>query len=750
MRKLQEVESSFKVENVDGIAVVTFDIPGEPVNTLSLKSANEFRALMTQLDGDASVRGAVFISGKTDSFIAGADIAMLRDVKTAAEGEKISRDGQVGFREVEKLRFPVVSAIHGACLGGGYEWALATHYRIATDSPKTSIGLPEVQLGLLPGGCGTQRLPRLIGAQAALDIILAGKQVKASKALKLGMVDEVVPPSILRDVAIRRARELADGKLTPKRKNVGLRAVTAAKKPANVLKALLSQQTWQEAALEENPLGLRVLFSQARKQLLKKTRGHYPATEKALEAIRIGLEKGMEAGLEAESRFFGELTVDETSKRLIEIFFAQTALKKDNGTDDPTVKALPVHKIGVLGAGLMGAGVAAVSVDKGYEVRIKDKDDVGLRRGLHQVRDIFDEKVKRKSLGRIERDVKMAQVSTSTDYVGFKSADIVIEAVFEDLALKHKVRDDVEALGNDKVIFASNTSSIPITEIARGAKRPERIVGMHYFSPVNKMPLLEVITTRKTLPEVTATAVAVGKRQGKTVIVVNDGVGFYTSRILAPYLHEAALVVAEGAALDAVDHALVEFGFPVGPITLLDEVGIDVANKVAHIMVTAFGDRMGDPASFEKVVADGRLGRKAKKGFYRYDANGKKLKGDEAVDETVYDALPGGRERKKIDPHAVAERIALQMVNEAVLCLQEGILHSPRDGDIGAIFGLGFPPFRGGPFRYIDTQGPSVVLAKLESLAAKHGKRFNPAALLAEKARKGERFHKDQLPALVS
>jgi 3-hydroxyacyl-CoA dehydrogenase/enoyl-CoA hydratase/3-hydroxybutyryl-CoA epimerase len=255
------------------------------------------------------------------------------------------------------------------------------------------------------------------------------------------------------------------------------------------------------------------------------------------------------------------------------------------------------------------------------------------------------------------------------------------------------------------------------------------------------MPLLEVIVTPQTLPEVTATAVAVGKRQGKTVIVVNDGVGFYTSRILAPYLHEAALVLQEGAAVEAIDRALVDFGFPVGPMTLLDEVGIDVANKVAHIMVGAFGERMGNPDSFAHVVAEGRLGRKAKKGFYRYDASGKKLKGEEAVDATLYDALPGGRERKKVDPHEVAERVALQMVNEAVLCLQEGVLRSPRDGDIGAIFGLGFPPFRGGPFRYVDSQGPSVVLAKLESLAAKHGKRFAPAGLLAEKAKRSEKFY---------
>jgi 3-hydroxyacyl-CoA dehydrogenase/enoyl-CoA hydratase/3-hydroxybutyryl-CoA epimerase len=310
------------------------------------------------------------------------------------------------------------------------------------------------------------------------------------------------------------------------------------------------------------------------------------------------------------------------------------------------------------------------------------------------------------------------------------------------LKLKKDMLAQMEGLGNSKAIFASNTSSIPITQIAEGAKHPERVVGMHYFSPVHKMPLLEVIVTSKTLPEVTAAAVAVGKRQGKTVIVVNDGVGFYTSRILAPYMNEAANVLVEGADIEALDKALVDFGFPVGPITLLDEVGIDVANKVAHIMLSAFGDRMGSPGPLEKLVAEGRLGRKAKKGFYRYDEAGKKVKGDDAVDRSVYESLPGGKDRKAINAGETAERVTLQMVNEAVLCLQEGILRSPRDGDIGAIFGLGFPPFRGGPFRYIDTVGASAVVAKLEALEQKFGKRFKPAALLVEKAKKGEKFYK--------
>ncbi|MHB8878949.1 MAG: 3-hydroxyacyl-CoA dehydrogenase NAD-binding domain-containing protein, partial [Myxococcaceae bacterium] len=400
------------------------------------------------------------------------------------------------------------------------------------------------------------------------------------------------------------------------------------------------------------------------------------------------------------------------------------------------VKAHRVKTVGVLGGGLLGGGIAYVTAATwGVPVRIKEKDDAAAGRGLRHVRSLLDERVKRRSLPAREADAKMALVTATTDYSGFKNVDVVSEAVFEDLKLKQAIIKDTEKVVRPDCIFASNTSSLPITRLAQASGRPETVIGMHYFSPVNKMPLLEIITHKGTADWVTATCVEVGKRQGKTVIVVNDGVGFYTSRILAPYLNEAAFLLAEGADIAELDRSLVDFGFPVGPITLLDEVGIDVAAKVGKIMHEAFGDRLLAPETTDRLVADGRLGRKAKKGFYTYD--GKKKQ----VDETVYALLPHGKDRKQLDRAEMAERCALQFVNEAIRCLGEGILRSPRDGDIGAIFGLGFPPFLGGPFRYADSLGASKLLERTEHYHGKFGKRFEPAPLLVELAGAGKKFY---------
>jgi len=350
---------------------------------------------------------------------------------------------------------------------------------------------------------------------------------------------------------------------------------------------------------------------------------------------------------------------------------------------------------------------------------------------------LYDERLKRKSMTAKEVEAQMALVTSGTDYAGFKSVDVVVEAVFEDLQLKQNIIRDVEKVVSENTIFASNTSSLPITKLAEASSRPHTVIGMHYFSPVHKMPLLEIITHKGTADCVTATCVEMGKKQGKTVIVVNDGVGFYTSRILAPFMNEAAFLLAEGAEIESLDKALVDFGFPVGPITLLDEVGIDVAAKVGKIMHGAFGDRLLASDATEKLVADGRLGRKAKKGFYTYD--GKKKK----VDETVYALLPHGKDRKNLDRAEMGERCVLQMVNEAIRCLGEGVLRSARDGDIGAIFGLGFPPFLGGPFRYADSVGLSTLLARTRHYETKLGRRFEPAPLLVDMANAGKRFHQD-------
>jgi 3-hydroxyacyl-CoA dehydrogenase/enoyl-CoA hydratase/3-hydroxybutyryl-CoA epimerase len=650
--------------------------------------------------------------------VAGAKIELMQTVSDAAGAEKLSRDGQALFDRLERFRKPVVAAIHGACLGGGLEWALACHYRIASGDPKTSLGLVEVQIGLIPGGGGTQRLPRLVGIQTALDMILAGKTFKARKALKVGLVDEVVPRELLIGIARDRALALGTGKLRREPRAAKASAVERATK----------------IALEENFLGRELLFRQARKAVLAKTKGMYPAPLRALEAIEHGYQEGFAQGLAREAQLFGQLAVSEVARNLMDVFFATTALKKENGVDDPAVKARKVERVGVLGGGLMGSGIAYVTTNGGVPVRIRERDDAAAGKALGNVRTIYDGRLKKRSIERLERDERMRLLTATTDWSAFETVDVLIEAVFEDLLLKQEMVRAFEAV-NPTGIFASNTSSIPITKIAEASKHPETVLGMHYFSPVNKMPLLEIIVTGKTAPEATATAVALGKKQGKTVIVVKDGPGFYTSRILAPYMNEAAQLLVEGASVEELDRALVEFGFPVGPITLLDEVGIDVGAKVAKILHGAFGDRMSPPAALHDVVGAGRLGRKNKKGFYTYDEK------DKRVDETVYDLLPGGRTRKPFQLDEIRERVVLQMVNEAIRCLGEGILRSARDGDIGAVFGLGFPPFRGGPFRYADKLGTKSLLERMEKLRSRHGERFEPAPLLVEHGATNRPFH---------
>jgi 3-hydroxyacyl-CoA dehydrogenase/enoyl-CoA hydratase/3-hydroxybutyryl-CoA epimerase len=707
----------------DGVAVVRMDIPGESMNTLKADFVDTFVSVFDQIEADPDIKAIVFSSGKKDSFIAGADITMLEQVNTAEDGERIAREGHKAMDRIERCPKPVVAAIHGVALGGGLEVALACHARVASDSKKTKLGLPESQLGLLPGAGGTQRLPRLIGVQPALDMMLTGKQIDAKKARKLGLVDDVVPPSIL----LETAAELA------------LSRVGQEEKRESFVDQLKDKDAMAELALTKNPLGRKVLFDQARKQLHKQTRGNYPAQDLIIDVVKAGLEGGFQAGLDAEARGFGRLLTTPEAANLMSIFFATTALKKDNGVDDPSVKPRQVKKVGMLGAGLMGAGIAYVttSVAK-IPVRLKDRDADGLMAGLRYIRGIVDGRVKRKRLTEQEANRLMLQTTATTTYEGFQDVDVVIEAVFEDLALKEQMLRDIESVGRDEVIFASNTSSLPITKIAAASRHPETVIGMHYFSPVHKMPLLEIIVTDKTADWVTATCVELGKKQGKHVIVVKDGVGFYTSRVLAPLMNEAAHLVAEGVPIEKIDKSMLNWGFPVGPIKLTDEVGIDVGAKVGKIMIDAFGERMSQPAGMSKLIEDERYGRKNGRGFYVY--GDKKNKG---VDESVYAVLGVEPTNTSVTSDEIAWRCALQFVNEACRCFGEGILRSARDGDVGAVFGLGFPPFRGGPFRFVDQVGAKEILGRLRELEKRHGPRFSPAPVLEEIARTGQTFHGD-------
>ena len=709
--------SSLKLEHVDGIAVVTIDLPGEPVNKVTARLRAEFAEMFALLEGDTSIRGVVIASGKPDTWLAGADIDEFLTLNSASEAEALSRGGQELLARLEAMKIPVVAAIHGACLGGGLETALACRYRIVTDHPKTILALPETQLGLIPGAGGTQRLPRLIGLQRALDMILTGRNVRAKKAYQMGLADEMVHPAILLEVAVDRARKLAD-------KTLGARRTPKDRGAAGTM-------------LENNPLGRAVVFRKAREGVMAKTHGHYPAPLAALDAVRTGYDKGHEAGFREEARLFGEMAMTPESRQLIFLFFATTALKKDPGVDAPAPEPLSVETLGVLGAGFMGAGVAAIAAQQGTPVRLKDTDTARVAKGIAAVSSVLRERLKKKQITRLQYDDQLLLAGGTTDYSGFQRATLVIEAVFEDLALKQRVLQEVEPLLADNAIYASNTSTIPIARIAEVAERPERVLGMHFFSPVHKMPLLEVIAAPVTDKESVVTAVAYGKQLGKTVIVVNDSPGFYTTRTLAVYLNEAGKLLDEGASIEAIDKALVDFGFPVGPITLIDEVGIDVGGKVGQVMSDAFGTRVSPAESLRRVVESGRTGRKGKSGFYRYDETG--TKGD--VDPSVYELVPHGPARREMDAAEIQQRCVLAMVNEAARCLEEGVLRSPRDGDVGAVFGIGFPPFRGGPFRYVDSVGVGTIVEQLEALDVRFPGRFTPAGVLVDRARSHGRFY---------
>lgn len=736
--------SPFALETrADGIAVLWIDVPGQPLNTLQKDFDLDLARLCDQIEGDETIGGLIIASRKPGNFVAGADIGLFEVVQTAEQGEALSRGGQRAMDRIARLTKPTLAAIDGTCLGGGLELALACSFRVASTSPKTRLGVPEVKLGLLCGAGGTQRLPSVVGVQNALDLMLTGKQLSAKRALKIGLVDDIVPKDVLLDVAAQKLRQhlrqpaksqatqANTSKLSGAARSVLSRAKT--KGPQELIRAKSARLlAW---ASQDTSVGRRLLFDQVRKRALKQSGGHYPAIERTIAVVETGLSQGSEAGFVAEAKAFGELLVTPQARALISLFRAQTALKKDTGVADTTVQARPLRKIGVLGGGLMGSGIAIVTAAKaGLPVRLREKDDAGVLRGLRSVQRYADEQQKRRRWDAREGSRFVAKVSGTRTWSGFAKVDIVIEAVFEDLELKRAMLAEVESLGNTDAIFASNTSSLPIRDIAAAAKRPQQVVGMHYFSPVEKMPLLEVIVTDQTADWVTATCVQAGKAQGKTVIVVGDGPGFYTTRIVAPFMAEAARLLEQGVSVERIDSALVDFGFPVGPLKLIDEVGIDVGAKVCRIMHEAFPERMDIPAGLVKLVQEQRLGRKTGRGFYRYE--GKKSQ----VDDSLYATLGIERSAKTIDADAIAERCVLRMVNEAVACLGEGILRSARDGDVGAVFGLGFPPFLGGPFRWVDERGVQATVDDLHKLAEREGRRFAPAPALVELGKAGGRF----------
>ncbi len=705
----QMTSSTFTLRIEDGIGIITMDVPGERMNTLRASFVDEIQALLSDISADNNIKGLVLCSGKPDSFIAGADVRMLDECKTAKQAEALARAGQQIFNRLEALEIPLIAAIHGACLGGGLELALTCHGRVCSDDDKTRLGLPEVQLGLIPGSGGTQRLPRLVGLTRALDMMLTGKQLRARQALKAGLVDDMVPHSILLQTAIELARR---GK--PKRTR---------KKD---MKTLL---------LTANPLGRKLVFDKALSTLRHKTRGKYPAPERLLAVVRTGQDQGINQGLAAEAQAFGELVMSPESAALRQLFFATTEMKKETRWQGEAPNRLA--RIGVLGGGLMGGGIAFVTATKaGLPVRIKDISHQGINQAMANAHGLLAPKVKKKQLRDTQMQQQLARITGTLDYSGFERVDLVVEAVFEDLEVKRQMVAEVEANCPAHTLFATNTSSLPIHQIADGAARPGQLVGLHYFSPVHKMPLAEVIPHAGTSPVTVATALKLARAQGKRPIVVQDKAGFYVNRILAPYLNEAARLLLEGEPIEAIDRALLDYGFPVGPFTLLDEVGIDVAAKISPILARELGERFTAPDAFGTLLEDERFGKKNGRGFYRHDKKGK----HKPVDDSLYPLL-GIKPRHRLPAQDLAERCVLLMLNEAALALDESVIASARDGDIGAVFGIGFPPFSGGPFFYMHQQGIQVVVDKMEEYARKYGQRFAPCEPLQKLAESGGSYY---------
>lgn len=701
------------------IAWVTFDLQNEKVNKLSRVVLTELREILTGLQGNKLLKGLIFISNKDSIFIAGADIKEIESIKSAYEGEQAAKEGQSVFDLIASLKFPTLAAIHGACLGGGCELALACTYRMATDDSKTKIGLPEIMLGILPGFGGTQRMPRLIGLQKSLSLILPGKALDGKKAYKMGLVDALVPKAWLKDKA--EAFILTLNKKTKKK-------ILKKRKPAGLVNLLL----------EKTFIGNQIVFSQAKKALMAQTKGLYPAPLKALEVIKQTHHLSLKHGLEIEAKALGDLAQTGVCKNLIHVYYLNENAKKSTGVSGQTAldPALlkDFNQMAVIGAGVMGGGIAQLFASQNYGVRLKDISWELVAKGFEAAAKIFKGSVKRKRLSQREADLKLGHITGAIDYSGFKSAGLVIEAVVENMDIKKKVLKETENVVGPEAILASNTSSLSITEMAKAVNRPQRVVGMHFFNPVDRMPLVEIIRGEQTDDVTVMKIVELTKKIGKTPIVCKDKEGFIVNRILLPYLNEAAGLLMEGHHMLDIDRSMTKFGMPMGPVTLADEVGIDVGFKVAQILEKTYGARMKVNEILHQVYEKKWLGKKVGKGFYVHDDKKKTRIPNPELKELLANKKP------TTDRRDVLDRMVLLMINEAALILEEGVAMCAEDIDVGMIFGTGFPPFRGGLLKYADDLGMTNIIKRLEELSLKYGNRFLPAKILIQYSKENKKF----------
>lgn len=712
---------AFRLETIDDVGLLIIDTPGERVNILSSPVMEELANRIEELHGRKDLKSLILISGKEGNFIAGARISEIENLRDPREAAQKAALGQAVFDKIAALPMTTIVVISGACVGGGLELSLACDFRIAHDTDKTRIGLPEVRLGIIPGFGGTQRLPRLIGIQRSLEYILTGKTVDAKRAYRSGIVDRVIPAEFSFDMLRSIGHAFAIEARSPELR----RKVEARRKRANA----------QSLLLEKNFIGRKVLFEQARKQTRSETKGHYPAPELAIEAVEKGFPLDLKAGLAIEAELAGRAISTEISKNLINIFYLTEEIKKDKGAANFTGKTQTFERIGVLGAGIMGGGIAQLMAHNDLPARMKDLNYAAIAKGTEAAAKVFSESVKKRRLTPSDMQNKMALITGTVDYAGFHRVDLVIEAIVENLDIKKKVFAELDGIVPAHAILASNTSSLSITAMASATKRPDKVCGLHFFNPVHRMPLVEVIRGEHTSDATIASMVAFAKKLGKTPIVVKDAPGFLVNRILSAYLAEASRILQEGYSIEEIDEALVQFGMPMGPFNLVDEVGLDVAAKVSHIMIDAFGSRMNAGEGLDKLAADKRLGKKNGKGFYLYQGK------DKSVDQGIYDFLNLKPSGAKLAKSEAQERCVLLMINEAALCLSEEIVRRPHDVDAGMIFGTGFPPFRGGLLRYADTLGVARVIERMEHYANKHGERFQPAPMLVEMKAGEKKFY---------
>ncbi len=695
------MNKSFKLRIENEFAVIEFDQPDSKVNVLSALSLTELEEIISQLNKRQGLLGVIILSKKLDIFIAGADIKEIEKITAISEAQAKVQAGQRILNALEELFIPSIALINGACLGGGLELALACDYRLGSFSDKVKLGLPEVKLGVLPGFGGTKRLPCLVGLRKGLEMILSGNPVSASEALKIGLVDGLVPQNRLLEEGIGFLRQKGGKRKLCKPRLKG----------------------WMNIFLDKSHFGRMILRSQAKKFVLKNTKGHYPAPLKIVEVVVDNYGSSLTRALEREAGAFGKLAISEISKNLISVFYLVEKYKKAKWVDVPPRK---ITKCALLGAGVMGGGIAQLFSFYGLAVRMKDLNYPALGRGLAQAKEVYDYAVKKRKIKVNQADFGMALISPTTTYSGFSNADLIVEAVAENMRVKKAVWNEVNSVARRDAIFASNTSCLSIASMTEGVENKNRVIGMHFFNPVHRMPLIEVIRAEGTSDETVATVVEFCKSIGKTPIVVKDSCGFLINRILLPYLMEAGFLLEEGLEFEKIDKVALSFGMPMGPFRLIDEIGLDVGYKVALLLEENFGQRMKMPEILKKVYDRKWFGKKAGRGFYIYKGK------ERRPNREIYSFISNQRKPSLSGPD-ILKRMLYRMVNEAGECLQEQVCQEASDVDIGMIMGTGFPPFRGGLLRYADAIGCDKIVMDLERFSRQSGipqyagkEKFNP------------------------